>query len=98
MLTIQNYKKLEGLVLKDGLTVIGIAEIGDAYSIWLSDNSNIELDRQVVNNIHNRYPLYRMFIGYKKGAMTEFVRIKTIDTLDKMRDQLIYIKEKYVIV
>ena len=98
MLTIQNYKKLEGLVLKDGLTVTGIADIGDAYSIWLSDNSNIELERNVVNNASHRYPYYRMFIGYKKGAMTEFVRIKTINTLDRMRDQLIYIKEKYVIV
>ena len=98
MLTIHNFKKLEGLVLKDGLKVTGITDIGDAYSIWLSDNSNIELDRQVVNNIHNRYPLYRMFIGYRGGAMTEFVRIKTIMTLDRMREQLIYMKEKYVIV
>jgi len=98
MLTIHNFKKLEGLVLKDGLEVIGIADIGDAYSIWLSDNSNIEVDRNMVHNISNIVPIYRMFIGYKGGAETEFVRIEKIDTLDKMREQLIYIKEKYIIV
>jgi len=98
MLTINNFKKLEGLVLKDGLKVTGIADIGDAYSIWLSDNSNIELDRNMVHNISNIVPIYRMFIGYRGGAETEFVTVKTINTLDKMREQLIYIKEKYTIV
>jgi len=97
MLTIHNFKKLEGLVLKNGLKVTGIADIGDSYSIWLSDNSNIELERQAVN-MSNSYPLYRMFMGYKGGAETEFVSIKTIMTLDRMREQLIYMKEKYVIV
>ena len=95
MLTINNFKKLEGLVLKDGLNVTGIADVGDSYSIWLSDNSNIELDRNVVSNVSNRYPLYRMFIGYRGTSMTEFISIKTINTLDRMREQLIYIKEKY---
>lgn len=94
MLTIHNHKKLEGLVLKDGLKVTGIADIGDAYSIWLSDNSNIELERKAVNTSNN-YPLYRMFIGYRGTAMTEFISIKTINTLDRMREQIIYIKEKY---
>ena len=94
MLTINNFKKLEGLVLKDGLKVTGIADIGDAYSIWLSDNSNIELERKAVN-MSNSYPLYRMFIGYRGTSMTEFVTINTINTLDRMREQLIYIKEKY---
>ena len=94
MLTIHNFKKLEGLVLKDGLKVTGIADIVDAYSIWLSDNSNIELERQALNT-SNSYPLYRMFIGYKGGPETEFVSIKTIRTLDLMREQLIYMKEKY---
>ena len=98
MLTIKNYKKLEGLVLKDGLKVIRITDIGDAYSIWLSDNSNIELDRNMVHNISNIVPLYRMYIAYRGGPETEFVRIKTIMTLDRMREQLIYIKEKYTIV
>jgi hypothetical protein len=97
MLTIHNHKKLEGLVLKDGLKVTGIADIGDAYSIWLSDNSNIELERQAVNTSNN-YPLYRMYAGYRGGPETEFVSIKTIMTLDRMREQLIYIKEKYTIV
>jgi hypothetical protein len=95
MLTINNFKKLEGLVLKDGLKVIGIADIGDAYSIWLSDNSNIELDRNMVHNISNIVPIYRMFIGYKGGPETEFVSIRTINTLDRMREQLICIHDKY---
>jgi hypothetical protein len=94
MLKITTYKKLEGLVLKDDLKVRMITDVGDAYSIWLSDNSNIELERQAVN-MSNNYPLYRMFIGYRGTAMTEFVSIKTINTLDRMREQLIYIKEKY---
>jgi len=94
MLTIHNHKKLEGLVLKNGLKVTGIADIGDSYSIWLSDNSNIELERKEVN-MSNSYPLYRMFMGYKGGPETEFVSIKTIMTLDRMREQLIYMKEKY---
>ena len=95
MLTINNFKKLEGLVLKDGLNVTRIADVGESYSIWLSDNSNIELDRHVVSNVSNRYPLYRMFIGYRGTAMTEFITIKTINTLDSIREQLIYITEKY---
>jgi len=94
MLTIHNFKKLEGLVLKDGLKVTGIADIVDAYSIWLSDNSNIELERQAVN-MSNSYPLYRMYMGYRGGPETEFVSIKTIRTLDLMREQLVYIKDKY---
>jgi hypothetical protein len=36
-----------------------------------------------------------MFIGYRGASMTEFITIKTINTLDSMREQLIYIKEKY---
>ena len=95
MLTIRTYKKLEGLVLKDGLQVTRISELWNAYSIWLSDNTNIELDRDAVNELNN-YPLYRMYIGYTGStAETEFITIKTINTLDKMRVLLIYIKEKY---
>jgi hypothetical protein len=95
MLTITTYKKLEGLVLKDGLKVIRISELWNAYSIWLSDNTNIELDRDNVNQLNN-YPLYRMYIGYTGStAETEFITIKTINTLDRMAKQLLYIKEKY---
>ena len=94
MLTINNFKKLEGLVLNDGLNVTRIADVG-SYSIWLSDNSNIELDRHVVSNVSNRYPLYRMFIGYRGTSMTEFITIESINTLDRMAKQLVYIKEKY---
>jgi hypothetical protein len=95
MLTIRTYKKLEGLVLKDGLTVTRISELWNAYSIWLSDNTNIELERDIVNNIHNN-PLYRMYIGYTGStAETEFITIYRINTLNKMREQLIYIHDKY---
>ena len=94
MLTITTYKKLEGLVLKDGLTVADMLELKDRYSIWLSDKTNIELERQAVNTSNN-YPLYRMFIGYRGTSMTEFVSIRTINTLHRMREQIIYIKEKY---
>jgi hypothetical protein len=36
-----------------------------------------------------------MYIAGGTSAMTEFITIKTINTLDKMRVLLIYIKEKY---
>ena len=95
MLTISTYKKLEGLVLKDGLKVSRISELWNAYSIWLSDNTNIELDRDNVNQLNN-YPLYRMYIGYTGStAETEFITIESINTLDRMAKQLLYIKEKY---
>jgi hypothetical protein len=95
MLTIRTYKKLEGLVLKDGLQVSRISELWNAYSIWLSDNTNIELERTIVNNIDNN-PIYRMYIGYTGStAETEFITIYQINTLDMMREQLIYITEKY---
>ena len=94
MLTIRTYKKLEGLVLKDGLQVTRISELWNAYSIWLSDNTNIELDRDAVNELNN-YPLYRMYIGYRGTAETEFITIYRINTLNKMREQLIYIHDKY---
>ena len=95
MLTIKTYKKLEGLVLKDGLKVTRISELWNAYSIWLSDNTNIELDRDNVNQLNN-YPLYRMYIGYTGStAETEFITIESINTLDRMAEQLVYIKEKY---
>jgi hypothetical protein len=95
MLTINNFKKLEGLVLKDGLNVTRIADVGESYSIWLSDNTNIELDRDAVNELNN-YPLYRMYIGYTGStAETDFITIYRINTLNKMREQLIYIHDKY---
>ena len=95
MLTIRTYKKLEGLVLKDGLNVIRISELWNAYSIWLSDNTNIELDRDNVNQLNN-YPLYRMYIGYTGStAETEFIKIESINTLDRMAKKLLYIHDKY---
>jgi hypothetical protein len=104
MLTIHNFKKLEGLVLKDssfnglivmnGLKVQTINEFGDRYSIWLSDKTNIEIDR----NRHwksSNYTYYKMYIAGGTTAMTEFIMIRTINTLDRIAKHLIYIHDKY---
>ena len=95
MLTITTYKKLEGLVLKDGLTVADMLELKDRYSIWLSDKTNIEIDR----NRHwkgGNYTYYKMYIAGGTSAMQEFIMIRTINTLDRMKAHLIYIHEKYI--
>jgi hypothetical protein len=94
MLTIHNFKKLEGLVLKDGLKVESIFEFNERYSIWLSDGTNIEIDRDGHWNGGN-YTYYKMYIAGGTSAMTEFIMIRTINTLDRMAKHLIYIKEKY---
>jgi hypothetical protein len=95
MLTIRTYKKLEGLVLKDGLKVSRISELWNAYSIWLSDNTNIELDRDI-HWENNNYRYYKMYIGYTGStAETEFIKIESINTLDRMKAHLIYIHDKY---
>jgi len=94
MLTIHNFKKLEGLVLKDGLKVETINEFDDRYSIWLSDKINIEIER----NRHwkgGNYTYYKMYIAGGTSAMTEFIMIRTINTLDRMKAHLIYIHDKY---
>ena len=95
MLTISGYKKLEGLILKDGLKVTQISDITDAYSIWLSDGTNIEIER----NRHwmgGNYTYYKMYIAGGTSAMTEFVMTRTINRLDRMKAHLIYIHEKYI--
>lgn len=95
MLTIRTYKKLEGLVLKDGLKVADMLELKDRYSIWLSDKTNIEIDRDI-HWENNNYRYYKMYIGYTGStAETEFITIESINTLDRMAEQLLYIKEKY---
>jgi hypothetical protein len=94
MLTIRTFKKLEGLVLMDGLNVESIFEFNERYSIWLSDGTNIEIDRDRHWKGGN-YTYYKMYIAGGTTAETEFVTIKTINTLDRMRVLLIYIKEKY---
>lgn len=95
MLTIRTYKKLEGLVLKDGLKVTRISELWNAYSIWLSDNTNIELDREP-HWKSSTVIYYKMYIGYTGStAETEFIMIQTINTLDRMKAHLIYIHDKY---
>jgi hypothetical protein len=94
MLTITTYKKLEGLVLKGELIVQSINEFNDRYSIWLSDKTNIELER----NRHwkgGNYSYYKMYIAGGTTAMTEFVMIENINTLDTMAEHLIYIHDKY---
>ena len=94
MLTISTYKKIEGLVLKDGLTVADMLEFNERYSIWLSDNTNIELDREP-HWKSSTVTYYKMYIAGGTTAMTEFVMIRTINTLDRMKAHLIYIHDKY---
>ena len=94
MLTIRTYKKLEGLVLKDGLKVADMLELKDMYSIWLSDKTNIELER----NRHwkgGNYTYYKMYIAGGTTAMAEFIVVDTINTLSRMKAYLIYIHDKY---
>ena len=95
MLTIRGYKKLEGLVLMDGLKVETINEFDGLYSIWLSGKTNIEIER----NRHwmgGNYTYYKMYIAGGTSAMTEFVMTRTINRLDRMKAHLIYIHEKYI--
>jgi hypothetical protein len=94
MLTIRTFKKLEGLVLKDGLKVESIFEFNERYSIWLSDGTNIEIER----NRHwkgGNYTYYKMYIAGGTSAMVEFIMTETINTLDRMKAHLIYIHDKY---
>ena len=96
MLTIRTYKKIEGLVLKDDLKVESIFEFNERYSIWLSDGTNIEIER----NRHwkgGNYTYYKMYIAGGTTAMAEFIMIQTINTLDRMKAHLIYIHNKYKI-
>ena len=94
MLTIRTFKKLEGLVLMDGLNVESIFEFNERYSIWLSDGTNIELDRDR-HWMGGNYTYYKMYIAGGTSAETEFITIYRINTLNKMREQLIYIHDKY---
>jgi hypothetical protein len=95
MLTIRTYKKLEGLVLMHGLNVESIFEFNERYSIWLSDGTNIEIDREP-HWKSSTVTYYKMYIGGGTPAMTEFIMIETINTLDRMVKHLIYIHEKYI--
>ena len=96
MLTIKTYRKIEGLVLKDGLTVESIHEFNESYCIWLSDRTNIEIDRHRHWKGGN-YTYYKMYIAGRTTAMAEFIVVDTINTLDRMKDYLIYIHDKYKI-
>jgi hypothetical protein len=95
MLTISTFKKLEGLVLKDELKVESIFEFNERYSIWLSDGTNIEIDREP-HWKSSTVTYYKMYIAGGTTAMTEFIMIQTINTLDRMVKHLIYIHEKYI--
>ena len=95
MLTISTFKKLEGLVLKDELKVESIFEFNERYSIWLSDGTNIEIDREP-HWKSSTVTYYKMYIAGGTSAMTEFIMIQTINTLDRMVKHLIYIHEKYI--
>ena len=94
MLTITTYKKLEGLVLKDGLKVADMLQFNERYSIWLSDGTNIEIER-IPHWKSSAVTYYKMYIAGGTTAMTEFIMIRTINTLDRMKAHLIYIHDKY---
>ena len=94
MLTIRTYKKIEGLVLKDDLIVESIFEFNERYSIWLSDGTNIEIDREP-HWKSSTVTYYKMYIAGGTTAMTEFIMVQTINTLDRMKAHLIYIHDKY---
>ena len=94
MLTIRTYKKIEGLVLKDDLKVESIFEFNERYSIWLSDGTNIELER-TPHWKSSAVTYYKMYIAGGTTAMAEFIVVDTINTLDRMKAYLIYIHHKY---
>ena len=94
MLTIRTYKKIEGLVLKDDLKVESIFEFNERYSIWLSDGTNIEIDREP-HWKSSTVTYYKMYIAGGTTAMAEFIVVDTINTLDRMKAYLIYIHHKY---
>lgn len=96
MLTIITYKKLEGWVLTNELLVQSINEFEDRYSIWLSDKTNIELER-IPHWKSSTVAYYKMYIAGGTTAMVEFVLVDTINTLDRMKAHLIYIHDKYKI-
>jgi hypothetical protein len=82
------------LVLEDDLKVQTINEFDDRYSIWLSDGTNIEIDRDRHWKGGN-YTYYKMYIAGGTSAMVEFIMTETINTLDRMAKHLIYIHDKY---
>ena len=94
MLTIRTYKKIEGLVLKDDLKVESIFEFNERYSIWLSDGTNIELER-TPHWKSSTVTYYKMYIAGGTTAMAEFIVVDTINTLSRMKAYLIYIHHKY---
>lgn len=94
MLTIRTYKKIEGLVLNDALKVESIFQFNERYSIWLSDGTNIELER-TPHWKSSAVTYYKMYIAGGTTAMTEFIVVDTINTLDRMKAYLIYIHNKY---
>ena len=97
MLTITTYKKLSTIRLRHDLIVESIFKNDDRYSIWLSDNTNIELDREP-HWKSSTVIYYKMYIGYTGStAETEFITIESINTLDRMVEQLLYIHDKYKI-
>jgi hypothetical protein len=79
----------------DGLNVESIFEFNERYSIWLSDGTNIEIDREP-HWKSSTVTYYKMYIAGGTTAMTEFIMIQTINTLDRMVKHLIYIHEKYI--
>ena len=98
MLTITTYKKLSTIRLRDGLIVESIFKNDDRYSIWLSDTTNIELERTPHWQQPGGTSYYRIWIadGSLK-AQSEFVTSEMIDTVGKMREYILFLHDKYKI-
>ena len=96
MLTIQSYIKLSKIRLTNGLIVESIHELGDSYSIWLSDRTNIELERKPhwQNGGNSFYQIWISFTSHK-NVNKEAVMPEMIDTIGKMREYIIYLYEKH---
>lgn len=96
MLTIQSYIKLSKIRLKDGLIVESIHELEDSYSIWLSDKTNIELERKPhwQNGGNTFYTIW--YVGpISTKVEKEAVMPEMINTIGRMREYIIYLYDKH---
>lgn len=96
MLTIQSFVKLSKIRLRNGLIVESIHELEGSYSIWLSDKTNIELERKPhwQNGGNSFYTIwYAGPISTKVDK--EAVMPEMINTIGRMREYIIYLYDKY---
>ena len=97
MLTITTYKKLSTIRLRHDLIVESIIKYDEKYSIWLSDKTNIELER-IPHWKNGPCSFYRIYIWTGvavSNAESEFVTSEMIDTVGKMREYILFLHDKY---